>query len=306
MSQSKTILIATRNSQLALWQANWVGSRLCALHANLSYKLIKITTSADKHSLPLSVSGGKGQFVKAIQAAVLLGQADIAVHSAKDLPCVTSEGLQLAAVPKRSWVNDVLIANSSLQELPMGAKIATGSLRRIAQLKLLRPDLVFEPIRGNVPTRLEQWQAGRYQALVLAQAGLDRLGLMAADFEVIATDIVVPAAGQGALAIECRSSDSELASRLAGLNDSFSHAALIAERACLFKLGGHCFAPIGAYARVEAGRLVLNAVVAGDELLAAGFSGDITAPEKLGHAVADELNRQGAQAIITAGLHSEK
>lgn len=292
----KTVRIATRQSDLALWQAKFVGNILKNIGFN--YELVPMLASADKHQLPLSQSGGKGQFVKVVQQAVLDFKADIAVHSAKDLACVTNSGLYLAAVPKRYCVNDVLIANKKLDSLPQNTKIATGSIRRASQLKLIRDDLECVQIRGNVPTRIDRFKKGEYAAIMLAQAGLERLGLMQDDFEIIPVDVMIPAAGQGSLAIECRENDVAMQEILTKINDYSSHQELIAERACLYKLGGHCFAPIGCYAKVIGDDIELVANVVGEKELRVVKKGRVEDAVIVGIEVAIALNNLGAQEIL--------
>lgn len=294
--KKRVIKIATRPSELALWQANFVGSLLEEL--GFGYELLPILSSADQHQLPLNKSGGKGQFVKSIQQAVLDFRADIAVHSAKDLACVTSQGLYLAAVPKRFLVNDVLVANKKLATLPQNTKIATGSIRRASQLKLIRDDLECVQIRGNVPTRINRFKKGEYAAIMLAQAGLERLGLMQDNFEIIPVDVMIPAAGQGALAVECRENDKVMQEILTRVNDYNSQQALLAERACLHKLGGHCFAPIGCYAKVIGNDIELVANVVAKKELRVVKKGKVEDAVVVGIDAAVALNKLGAQEIL--------
>jgi hydroxymethylbilane synthase len=294
--KKRVIKIATRPSELALWQANFVGSLLEEL--GFGYELLPILSSADQHQLPLNKSGGKGQFVKSIQQAVLDFRADIAVHSAKDLACVTSQGLYLAAVPKRYCVNDVLVANKTFATLPQNTKIATGSIRRASQLKLIRDDLECVQIRGNVPTRINRFKKGEYAAIMLAQAGLERLGLMQDNFEIIPVDVMIPAAGQGALAVECRENDKVMQKILTTVNDYNSQQALLAERACLCKLGGHCFAPIGCYAKVIGNDIELVANVVDKKELRVVKKGKVEDAVIVGIEAAIALNNLGAQEIL--------
>ena len=298
---TNTIRIATRQSDLALWQAHHIGRLFRQHHPELTYTLIPILTPADRHQLPLSAHGGKGQFVKAIQAAVLSGEADIAVHSAKDLPCVTTPGLTLAAVPKRASAQDVWVSHHDIMQIAPQSQVGTSSPRRAIQLLKLRPDLIIKNIRGNVPTRVQQWQTGDYDALILAEAGLTRLNMTQVIHTPLDKKAFIPAAGQGALAIECQADNTRLRAQLARLNDAISFAMLTAERHCMFALGAHCFAPIGALAEYNHQQLSLRAFV-GDKkhyLFSEAFS-PLSDAKLLGQKVADKLNEKGAQNILNS------
>lgn len=248
--------IATRGSALALWQAETVASLLGGA------ELVLVETVADKRlDIPIEAMGGKGVFVKEVQAAVLDGRADIAVHSAKDLPAETPAGLQIGAVPARGVVNDVLVG-CRLADLPSGAHIATGSQRRRVQLELLRPDLRFSGLRGNIATRLKK--AEEYDAIVMAAAALDRLQLTPAIVDVLPVDVMIPQVAQGALAVECRSDDHDTLQKLSAIEDPTSRLCVDVERAFLAELGGDCNLPIGAFAQVDGNEILLSAFCAHD------------------------------------------
>jgi len=298
------IRIGTRASQLAQWQANWVASQFRQL--GTAVELVEITTSGDMQPAgPIAAVGIQGVFTKEVQAAVIAGNADIAVHSLKDLPTEQVDGLQLAAVPQRETVADALITNEaiSLAKLPNGARVGTGSLRRQAQLKHLRPDLRIAGIRGNVDTRLRKLDDGEYDAILLAAAGLRRLGWENRITELLAPPRMLPAVGQGALGIECRGGD-QTALELAGQLDHYeSRQATAAERAMLALLHGGCSAPVGAWGRVEVGDLVLDGLVAnldGTQVLKATAVGDLSAAQQIGQQVAEQLLAQGAAEIVAA------
>ncbi len=238
--------MATRGSALARWQADHVASLLRAATPDVDVELVVVDTTGDRRQdVAIWQIGGKGVFVKEVQAAVLDGRADIAVHSAKDLPSSEFEGLTLAAVPERGEVRDALVG-STLAELPPGARVATGSARRRAQLADRRPDLTFAELRGNIPTRLDR--AAEHDAIVVAAVALERLGRADAISEVLAVDVMLPQVAQGALAVECRSDDGETRELLAGIEHRASRRAVNAERAFLAELGGDCDLPAGAYA----------------------------------------------------------
>lgn len=296
------LTIGTRGSQLALWQANWVEDRLVAAGHDVEIRIIK-TTGDKLENVPLTASGTKGLFIKEIEEALLDGSADLAVHSMKDLPTDQPAGLRIAAVPAREDARDVLIsaAGKRLGELPPGARIGTSSLRRQSQLRALRRDLSLLPMRGNIDTRLRKLDRGDCDALVLAAAGVHRLGLRGRITEYFSASEICPAVGQGALAIECREGDGQTASAVQPLDDEASHLAVRAERAMLRHLGGGCQVPIAAYAVVNGGGLRLVGVVAalrGNPVIRGEASGGGGDPEALGARVADDLLRQGARAIL--------
>src|ERR1019366_2637191 len=250
------LVIASRGSQLALWQARWVAAQLTAAGHPCRIEIIK--TTGDKITdVPLAKVGSKGLFTKEIEEALLDGRADLAVHSLKDLPTELPEGLVLAAVPEREDPRDAVVGRK-LAELPPGARVGTSSLRRAAQLRQLRPDLQVESVRGNLDTRLRKLDEGQYDAILLAAAGLKRLGWGDRIAEILAPEQMCPAVGQGALAIEKRARFEKVAL----LDHADPHPAVMAERAVLAALGGGCQVPIGAYATVSEGHIRLLAIVA--------------------------------------------
>lgn len=310
-SAPSTIRLGTRGSQLARWQAEWVAERVRGVGQPV--ELVEIATHGDiDRARPIEEIGTRGVFTKAIQRALLAGEIDLAVHSLKDLPTEPVAGLTMAAVPPRESPADVLVTNiaASLDELPHGARIGTGSLRRQAQLRHRRPDLQIEDIRGNVDTRLQKLDDGQFDAIVLAEAGLRRLGVTGRIRQVLPFDLMLPAVGQGALAIECRSSDVATQARVAAIDDPATHSAALAERALLARLRGGCMAPIGAWGRVEADRWHLSAVVLnadGTRRIEVHDAMEITTTtnaEQLGIRVADALLAQGAAKLIAASRTS--
>jgi hydroxymethylbilane synthase len=295
------LTIGTRGSQLALWQARWIRDRLEEMGEACRIEVIK--TTGDKITdVPLAKAGTKGLFTKEIEEALIKGDIDLAVHSMKDLPTILPRGLGVAAVPAREDPRDALLGRS-LRELLAGAKVGTSSLRRAAQLRALRPDLEVEPVRGNLDTRLRKLDEGRYAAIVLAAAGLKRMGWDGRIAEILSTDCMCPAAGQGALAIETRADGgpAELISRR--LDHPETHTAVAAERALLAALGGGCQVPIGAYATVESGELRLTAVVCtpdGSRLIRRNAAGAPDAAEALGRELGATLLDAGADEILEA------
>ena len=250
-----TLNIATRQSPLALWQAEHIRDRLLALYPNLTINLLKIVTKGDKIlDTPLAKIGGKGLFVKELEQAMYDKEADIAVHSLKDVPMQLPEGLMLGAYCKRAAPTDAFVSNTynSIDELPQGAIVGTSSLRRQCQIKTYRPDLKIKTLRGNVGTRLGKLDAGEYDAIILATSGLQRIELDARIRGELDIDMCLPAVGQGALAIECREGDAEILALLAPLNDEQARIRLIAERALNRHLDGGCQVPIAAYAVLHA------------------------------------------------------
>jgi hydroxymethylbilane synthase len=287
--------LATRRSPLARRQAETVAARLAAAHPGLEVTMVGVETTGDRRAdRPLWEIGGQGVFVKEVQAAVVDGRADAAVHSAKDLPSRPTPGLALAAVPERADPRDVLVG-STLEGLPPGATVATGSVRRRAQLAWLRPDLTFTGLRGNIATRLERIPPGG--AAVVAAAALERLGLEPAVAERLETSVMLPQAGQGYIAVECRASDEATLAALAAIDDPLQRPCLEAERAFLARLEGGCDLPAGALARAQPeGGLRVEGLLAsldGRVLLRSARSG--TDPAALGAALADEL--------LTSGLY---
>ncbi len=270
-------------------------------------ELVPIATAGDVDQQgPIGEIGTSGVFTKELQRALLDRRIDLAVHSLKDLPTEPVEGLMLAAVPQRESTADVLVSREKRRfaELPRGARIGTGSLRRQSQLLHARPDLVMLDVRGNVETRLRKLHEGQYDALVLAEAGLKRLGLAAEISEILPRSLILPAIGQGALGVESRADDETTVTTAAALDHQPTHAAVIAERTLLAALRGGCLAPVGGWARVEPdGRLHLSATVLssdGVRRVSAEAADEITAPEALGRRVADDLLRQGAAELIAS------
>jgi hydroxymethylbilane synthase len=292
--------IGSRGSQLALWQANHISALLREQGHEVELEIIK-TTGDKMLDVALAKVGTKGMFTKEIEEALAENRVDLAVHSLKDLPTGLSAGFEIAAVTKRENSQDVFcsVKYASIEKLPHGARVGTSSLRRQAQLKALRPDLEIYPLRGNVDTRLRKLSEGEYDAVILAAAGLNRLGKTDLVKQVIPKNIMCPAAGQGALGIEIRAGDSVTRKYLAFLDDADARAATTCERALLNKLGGGCQVPIGAAAEMRNGRLHLDAIVAnpdGSKILRESRDGDD--PEKLGNEVGDTLLRRGGDAIL--------
>lgn len=286
----RTIRIATRASALALWQANHVADRLRAALPASTVELVELSTVGDRRTdVPLSVIGGKGVFVKEVQAAVLDGRADCAVHSAKDLPALTPDGLTIAAIPERADPRDALVG-STLAELPEGATVATGSARRRSQLAAARPDLRFEELRGNIDTRLGRLDT--FDAIVMAAAALDRLGRSPEVVDLLDTDVMLPQVGQAALAVECRTDDVELIAALAALDHAETRRCVTAERAFLERLGGDCDLPAGAFAELVGAQLRLRGILVSPTsgaLCRAERTGED--PVEIGVSVAEELTR---------------
>lgn len=303
----KMLRIGSRGSKLALWQANHIRERL-ERECEVSAEIVVIRTSGDRsQTAPLGEIGGKGVFVKEIEDALLAGKVDLAVHSSKDLPTETPAGLCFPAICVRDDVRDALISQSGakLAELPRGARIGTGSLRRQAQLRHPWPDLQFVDMRGNVDTRLAKLERGDCDAIVLAKAGLDRLGWTSRITEVLSADVSLPAVGQGALAIEARESESEIVILLAKLDHAETRSAVFAERALLREVQGGCQIPLGAWARIENGQLVLDACIAsldGTKYIRKQVSGGAGEPKSLGmRAGRDLLAAGGAEILQLAG-----
>ncbi|MCI0462536.1 MAG: hydroxymethylbilane synthase [Gemmataceae bacterium] len=296
--------IGTRGSNLALWQANHVASLLRAAAPGLRVELIEIETAGDQvRDVPLVQLGGQGAFTKEIQKALQAGTVDVAVHSLKDLPTFTVEGLILAAVPSRGPVGDAFISSRhvSFAALPPGAVVATSSLRRRAQVLQRRPDLRLVDMRGNVETRLRKLDEQGLDALILAEAGLERLGLRLVITEILDPAWMLPAVGQGALGLECREADTRTRDLLAKLDDPPTHRAVLAERALLRGLGGGCQVPVGAHTTTEAGTLALRGVVIspdGRERVEGQVSGPAEEAETLGQRLAEELLGRGARELL--------
>jgi hydroxymethylbilane synthase len=309
-SQRQTIRIATRSSRLALWQADHVAWLLRVAVPETRIEIVHISTSGDRDQQgALRSFGGLGVFTRDVQKAVLDGQADLAVHSLKDLPTESAPGLCLAAVPAREETADALVLPAhgapitGLDQLPQGARLGTGSLRRQAQVRHLRPDVNVSEVRGNVETRLRKLDAGDYDALLLAVAGLKRLGLADRISLLLNPPQMYAAVGQGALGIECRDDDARLREILASLDDAEARCRVTAERALLARLRAGCHAPVGTATRVEGSDLSLEAVVLspdGSERLTASAQGPLNASAALGVEVADLLLAQGADRLIAS------
>ncbi|MFR0673713.1 hydroxymethylbilane synthase [Enterobacterales bacterium AW_CKDN230030176-1A_HGKHYDSX7] len=303
---TREIRIATRKSALALWQAEYVKARLEAAHPGLLVSLVPMVSRGDKLlDSPLSKIGGKGLFVKELETALLEGQADIAVHSMKDVPMDFPEGLGLYCICEREDPRDAFVSNrfASLDELPLGSVVGTSSLRRQTQLLSHRPDLEIRFLRGNVNTRLAKLDAGDYDAIILAAAGLIRLGFESRITASLDVTYSLPAGGQGAVGIECRSADSDVQALLSPLHHLETADRVVAERALNKRLNGGCQVPIASYAVLEGDQLWLRAMVGqpdGGALLRAEARGPRTAADLLGVQVADDLLDQGADVILTA------
>lgn len=301
---ARLVRIGTRGSQLARWQAEWVAGRLIQAHPGLEVELVEIATHGDRdRTSPLAAIGGMGLFTKEIQRALLDGRVDVAVHSLKDLPTQTPEGLRLAAVPAREDVADALIAPifQTLMNLPPGATVGTSSQRRRAQVLHQRPDLDVRNIRGNVETRLNHARDGRLDAVLLAGAGLNRLGLSHAITERLSPETFLPAVGQGALGIECRLDDPATASLLAPLDDPETHPAIDAERIVLAELEGGCTIPLACWARRGRERMVLDAAVFdldGRQKVSASAEGAWDDPKTVAFEVVRRLRELGADALL--------
>lgn len=300
----KVLRIATRKSQLALWQAEFVKAELEKIHPDVNVELVPLSSRGDKIlDVPLAKVGGKGLFVKELEQAILAGEADIAVHSMKDVPMEFPEGLGLSTICQREDPRDAWVSNSSmtLEELPKGAIVGTSSLRRQSQLLALRPDVEITFLRGNVNTRLAKLDAGEYDAIVLAAAGLKRLDMRERIASFFAPEQLLPAGGQGAVGIECRMEDTETLSLLKPLHHEETAQQVLAERAMNRALEGGCQVPIGCYAIHTEGQLRLRGLVAdpdGSVMLKDEIVGPVDQGESMGHELAERLLRAGAKAIL--------
>jgi len=303
---SQRIVIATRESALAMWQACHVEARLKAIHPALEVHILGMTTEGDRTlDASLAKIGGKGLFVKELEDALARGDADIAVHSMKDVPMALMPGHVIGAIPERADPRDALVSNRfrDLASLPAGARVGTSSLRRESQLRAARPDLRVQPLRGNVPTRLRKLDAGDYDAILLAAAGLKRLGLTERITLVLPTEASLPAAGQGALGIECRAARDDLLRLLAPLDHGATALAVRAERAVARTLAGSCNTPLAAYAEVSGGRMRLRGYVGspdGTRTARAEIEGPADDAEANGIALAAKLRDAGAAEILAA------
>lgn len=309
VSDRPLVRLATRASALALWQANHIADRLRAAFPECQTELVHVSTTGDRDQTgPLAALGGWGVFTREVQRAVLDGRADVAVHSLKDLPTEPTQGLVLAAVPERAPVHDVLVLPAdhqgprTLEGLPSGARVGTGSLRRRAQLLHWRPDLQFFEARGNVDTRLRKLDSGEFDALMLAAAGLTRLGFQERMSCAVGAPLVLPAVGQGALGLECRADDETVRGLLAALNDPATEFAVLAERSLLSTLRAGCHAPVGASSHRCGGQSLLQGVVLsidGRTRLVAERTQSVNSdPRLLGAGVAEDLLQHGAAELL--------
>ena len=302
--KSHKIIIGSRGSQLALWQANWVKSQLENLHGNADISIRVITTSGDKiKDVPLSKIGGKGLFVKEIEEALLAKKIDLAVHSMKDVPIEIPSQLEISIITKRENPLDAQISKNGkkLADLPQGATIGTSSLRRSSQLLNYRNDFKIHPLRGNVDTRLKKVEEGKYDAILLASAGLNRLGWSNRITEEISHEIIIPAMGQGALGIETRLGDSKTYNFISSLNHEQTNYEVSAERALVGKLDGGCQVPIGAYAKTEDNLITLKGLVAsldGKIIHKSEIVGPIDDAINIGQDLGEVLLKMGANEIL--------
>ena len=300
----KTIKIGTRGSKLALWQANWVKSALNARHPSLSFELVTIKTKGDKIlDIPLAKVGGKGLFVKEIEDALLNGLIDLAVHSMKDMPAEIPQGLCIGAIPQRETPQDVLISKKGLllSELKPQSRIGTSSLRRTAQVLHARPDLVILPLRGNLDTRLKKLETENLDAIILAAAGVKRLGLEGRITEYMDENVMLPAVGQGALCIEIRQNDPEVEPIVSSLEHHQTRVEVMGERAFLNRMEGGCQVPIAAYGKIEKNTFTLCGLVAtvdGKTVIKETLSGPKDSSEIIGVKLADRLVAMGAKTIM--------
>lgn len=298
------IRIATRKSALALWQAEHVKAGLEAHHPGIRVELVTMSTRGDRIlDSPLAKVGGKGLFVKELEQAMLEGRADIAVHSMKDVPVELPEGLELAVVLEREDPRDAFVSNrfDTFEELPQGAVVGTSSLRRQCQIRALRPDLEIRDLRGNVNTRLDKLDAGEFDAIILACAGLRRLGFESRIAETLGPEVILPAIGQGAIGIECRSDDAAVRALIEPLGDARTATRVRAERALNARLEGGCQVPIGGYAEFDHGVVVLRGLVGrpdGSEIVQGVISGRPEDAEELGEVLAADLLGRGAADIL--------
>ncbi len=299
--------IGTRGSMLALWQANFIKDLLLASSPELRPEIHIIKTTGDRNlDSPLAEIGGKGVFVKEIEEALLSGAIDIAVHSMKDLPAILPEGLIIGAVPERHDPRDALVSKGKLRlsELPEDARVGTGSLRRGAQLLSLMPALRITPIRGNVDTRLRKLkEGGEYDAIVLAAAGLGRMGLIGEAAEIIPAHVMVPAPGQGIIAVECRDGERETLDLISKINHWETWAAGVSERAFLRRIGGDCNVPVGCHAEVEGDSLRVTGILAspdGTIVIRESSEDDVTEAEELGGRIAELILNRGGEKVLSA------
>jgi len=304
------LVIGSRGSKLALTQAGLIKTELEVLNPTITVRIEIIKTSGDVNTDPLSVIGGKGVFTKELEEALLAGRVDLAVHSLKDLPTILPDGLMIAAITKREDPRDALVlgrklksVDASIKSLPKGAIVGTSSPRRLAQLKNLRGDLVIKDVRGNIDTRLRKLDEGQYDALVLACAGLRRLGMESRISLALPASEMLPAVGQGALGLETRADDEETVEAISKLDHKFTRLACLAERAFLRSLGGGCQLPIAAYAIVRDQRIRLDGLVAhpqGERVVRDRIVGGLNEAEQLGKTLGDRLLEHGAKALLAS------
>lgn len=301
---NKVVRIATRKSPLALWQAEFVRDSLKALHPDIEVELVKMVTQGDKIlDTPLAKVGGKGLFVKELEVGMLEGEADIAVHSMKDVPVEFPDGLHLAVICEREDPRDAFVSNTyeKIEDLPKGARVGTSSLRRMCQIRNWRPDLQIMDLRGNVNTRLRKLDEGEYDAIILACAGLKRLGFDDRIRTHLDPGFSLPAIGQGAVGIECRSNDSFINDLIAPLNHPATRTRVLAERAMNNRLEGGCQVPIGGYAELDGDTLLIRGLVGrpdGSEMIRGEIAGRAEEAEFLGKTLAEDLLSRGADAIL--------
>ena len=312
MNTPKKLVIASRESMLAMWQAEYIKGRLKALYPDCEVEILGMTTRGDQIlDRTLSKIGGKGLFIKELEQALQDGRADLAVHSIKDVPMELPEGFALAAIGERASPFDAFVSNqyARLEEMPAGAIVGTSSLRREAQLRAKFPHLTIQPLRGNVQTRLSKLDNGDYDAVILAAAGLQRLGLDSRIREILSPADSLPAAGQGALGIEIAARRTDLADILRPLNHEETAACVTAERALARALGGSCQVPLAAYCVMEDGLLTLNGLVGhpdGSVIIEASAQAPAAYADALGRAVAKRLADDGAEELIAAVLAEQQ
>lgn len=308
---TSNLIIGTRGSQLALWQSNWVKSEIERRFPGTTVSLEIIKTKGDKIiDVPLAKVGGKGLFVKEIEDALLEKRVDLAVHSMKDMPAEIPDGLCIGAIPERENPLDVLISknNLKLQELPERARIGTSSLRRMSQISAIRPDLEIVSLRGNLDTRIKKLESGEFDAIILAAAGVRRLGLSEKITQYLDPDLMLPASGQGALCIETRTDDPKTSDIVKALNHDTTATAVIAERAFLHRLEGGCQVPIAAHARVSGDTISMEGLVSdirGETVFKSAISGKSSEAAELGKKLAEDLLEKGAKKILDE-IYSEK
>lgn len=301
---TEIVRIATRRSPLALWQAEFVRSTLIALNPGIKVELVKMVTQGDKIlDTPLAKVGGKGLFVKELEVGMLQGDADIAVHSMKDVPVQFPDGLHLGVICVREDPRDAFVSNeySDIKDLPQGAIVGTSSLRRQCQLRAWRPDLQIKDLRGNVNTRLSKLDRSEYDAIILASAGLKRLGFEERISQFLDTTISLPAVGQGAVGIECRVNDDRINQLIAPLNHEPTQICVLAERAMNERLEGGCQVPIAGFAELEYGQIKMRGLVGrpdGKQVIRGHVEGSAKSAEQLGIRLADDLLSRGAREIL--------